>query len=1482
MTPLLSAFNKLRAGRKESQAVAPPAPSTPAPAKTYLQGLASRLGTGVSPISSPAVQNFVKEAFVRTPVRLGVTGLAAAEDAARLATGKYDASTPERVTTGYDVPGFGQVKPFGAATGTSKENLKLPSAGKQGLEALAAGADIAGTITMGMAGPAKVAGAGVQAVSKVAKPVGIVERGVSKLASLGSRVIPKAKTPLAGLARVGIQATSDASVGAAQSVASDIARGDVTPEQIKKNAATSALFSALLPGAIAVGSGGIRGTARQVGQNRSFGQSAKNVLRTIGEEAGIVDVSAASKADMGNFGRTIRTKLYDREKELTTALEKLKAESKVPKFETVAGISGRTGPDEDLLKKISSTESQLKRTQQVRDLSTKWLDDRAPVMNNIALLRQNGMTEDGEKPLMDLTERSRVTDSVVTGDMLGRYERLEELRPQDIPQDFWRKKVDEYADLKTKLETTRDDVAGQMANQARLTQLEGEFAARGDDSLQRLKQAHQDVVVSKNMDELDKNVAAGLITPEEAARLKTENPNYSRLIALDYLDEDSTAKLFKTKKDASGPEWKARSEKARADFESLGATEANALAAYASEARRAKNVQLRGLVDANLEHGTDVFTPIITEADQLRKQALIKRQMELGDQKQELADAAKKKLQELRANRSGRNALETFRKGGKKDIVEDIARFEEGVSELKGQASAEVAEVRRQAAEAKQAIAAEKRINAERNKFAAAMRSTASNLKKGGTATAEEIANIRALAASRTGADVGTINELADSLERLSSDKQFGKGRVDAVRKVEGLMDKLSSDTSKRFSTMAQAEQAKVQSVMDNLAGQRSKLLEEMDGVSVERQQVAQELFAINAKAEAAGADAVRVKRNGVEEIYQVNDRQMADYIKGKEKQEATGVLKVINGAADWVRKFATGANPVFGLSNMIRDYNSAVTNVGNRIPMGVDDVMGNLAPAYTYVGRTGAKVDPKIKEVLRIGGPLTYISKEVKGGEASEIVDLFSSRKKNGSVLEGVSRANEASELATRLGVYDAAKRAGVTDEGELRDLMRDATVDFTKAGSTMREINKAVPFVNARLQGLRNTIRSIAKDPAGQYRKAQIYAIFPQLVVDGMNSRYGSLADKISVSDRQDFYTPIVGKYTDEEGNEQPTYLRIPKGTQQQFAGMVKELVEDDSPMTGKERAEDFMIGLIKMSPVNSVPQLGGSFFSTYNGLQTNKDYRGYSVYPEYLNKPEIPARQKKRTTTSKSVEAVTDFLSRATGGSDTKEGLLELSPAQVEFGIRTGIPGVGGQIVDTIDMFRNVAKTGSVQPENRATDSVAGNLARLPFSSYFVKDKALSAPEYVTERNVDTAKQLNITKGGVKESAMSKLSDIKKAGTKEERATIAATLSKDEKEAVVKELTKKSFVYGVEPGAPPAERAVQIYNAIKSASPEELPNVARQLKENNVVSKDTARYLAAYKAYVKIKELGTPEERRAVVESLDYGSKEALAEYVKGLGK
>ena len=71
------------------------------------------------------------------------------------------------------------------------------------------------------------------------------------------------------------------------------------------------------------------------------------------------------------------------------------------------------------------------------------------------------------------------------------------------------------------------------------------------------------------------------------------------------------------------------------------------------------------------------------------------------------------------------------------------------------------------------------------------------------------------------------------------------------------------------------------------------------------------------------------------------------------------------------------------------------------------------------------------------------------------------------------------ATEAASRIGIFDAAKKEGVSDtEAAYRAL---DLVDFSRSGSnaTMRWFVQVVPFMNARIQGLDKVYRGAKDNP-------------------------------------------------------------------------------------------------------------------------------------------------------------------------------------------------------------------------------------------------------------------------------------------------------------------------------------------------------------------------------------------------------------------
>ena len=88
----------------------------------------------------------------------------------------------------------------------------------------------------------------------------------------------------------------------------------------------------------------------------------------------------------------------------------------------------------------------------------------------------------------------------------------------------------------------------------------------------------------------------------------------------------------------------------------------------------------------------------------------------------------------------------------------------------------------------------------------------------------------------------------------------------------------------------------------------------------------------------------------------------------------------------------------------------------------------------------------------------------------------IFPFRELDIKLLDKLRSYSEITELSTKIGEFNAAKRAGVSDleaAYRSRDLM-----DFARSGNITKEINKVISFFNASIQGSSRAYRSFTED--------------------------------------------------------------------------------------------------------------------------------------------------------------------------------------------------------------------------------------------------------------------------------------------------------------------------------------------------------------------------------------------------------------------
>jgi hypothetical protein len=257
--------------------------------------------------------------------------------------------------------------------------------------------------------------------------------------------------------------------------------------------------------------------------------------------------------------------------------------------------------------------------------------------------------------------------------------------------------------------------------------------------------------------------------------------------------------------------------------------------------------------------------------------------------------------------------------------------------------------------------------------------------------------------------------------------------------------------------TVVRNTQAAIQAGMKNTAAQRAV------DVAVQIGEAKQ------LPVQSSAPDTVTVLRNGKPVSYQTADPLFIDAVKSLNLPELP-FLSILSGPANLLRNLVT-KDPGFMLANLMRDSMSAyVTSGANMLP--IVDTVKNF-------GRAVGGTDPAYQALLNAGLLGGYeFSQNIEASGEALAKDL---RKKTGtqtgfertlkpftSLWGALEKGTEASDAATRMAVYkDTLARTNNEAEALARAL---EVMNFNRKGSSavVRVLTAAIPFLNARMQGL------------------------------------------------------------------------------------------------------------------------------------------------------------------------------------------------------------------------------------------------------------------------------------------------------------------------------------------------------------------------------------------------------------------------------
>ena len=373
--------------------------------------------------------------------------------------------------------------------------------------------------------------------------------------------------------------------------------------------------------------------------------------------------------------------------------------------------------------------------------------------------------------------------------------------------------------------------------------------------------------------------------------------------------------------------------------------------------------------------------------------------------------------------------------------------------------------------------------------------------------------------------------------------------------------------------TIVRNTQSAIQSGMKNVASQRAVGVAEKIGM-------AQRL-----NTQDSAPDTVQVMENGVRVSYRVQDPLFIDACRSLNLPDLP-FMGILAAPANLLRNLVT-KDPGFMLANLMRDSLSSWVTSGTS----VKPIIGTVAGFTKALSGKSASMEALLNAGI-LGG-YEFSSGVLRSGEVLEADMNKKYGKATGakvllkpftSLWDALEKGTEASDAATRIAIYERV----LADTGnEAEAIFRSLEVmNFNRKGSSavIRIATAAIPFLNARMQGLdifyrASFGRDTVADPAAKQR-----AFF----VRGATLMALSVAMYIMVSDDDDYkkqeeetkdnywIVPGVGKF--------PTpfevgflFKTVPERI---YAAMFK----DD---TGQDLKESMKRGIISTLAFNPVPQ-------------------------------------------------------------------------------------------------------------------------------------------------------------------------------------------------------------------------------------------------------------------------------------------------------
>lgn len=450
----------------------------------------------------------------------------------------------------------------------------------------------------------------------------------------------------------------------------------------------------------------------------------------------------------------------------------------------------------------------------------------------------------------------------------------------------------------------------------------------------------------------------------------------------------------------------------------------------------------------------------------------------------------------------------------------------------------------------------------------------------------------------------------------------------------------------------------------------------------------------------------------------------LKDAMTGLNEQSSGLLVKMLSQPASWLRIGAT-ITPEFMLRNPIRDQWTAFmqTQVGYKPFF---DAIGSLADI--------TKKTEAYNDWIRSGGSYSGFVELSRPALANMVKELNGkpSLLKSLNIVNSLQDLSQLMEQATRVGVYKAAIKKGLTAVEAARE-SRESTINFARRGSSTRDLNAAIAFFNAGVQGIDKSLRTLAKDPQGLAIKAAASITLPSVLLYMINRKEDDYQE-IPRWQRDLFWMFKVNE----------NWWRIPKPfLYGQFFGSLPErfleYLDTNNPKAFKG-IEDSLYN--SLSPVAGDP-LSGLLPTAIKPLIENQT--NWSFFRE---RPIVP-ESKKRLVPSEQYSKYDTETSKLLGS------IFNVSPSKIENLMQGYFGGSGRYVMQSGDILINEIKKakGEELPGKKPVE-----LSDIPLVKGFVVRKPTGSGAESIRNFYDTRNEIMTAKATYE--SFKKSGDIEKA--------------------------------------------------------------------------------------------------------------------------